>query len=80
MMLLALGLNVLVICTLLFVGCALVPIGAGLTALQARTWMTEHAVEMPKDGPLDALLPQTARINCAVTGSVCRSSRIPPSG
>ena len=62
MVLLALGLNALVVCVLLFVGCALMPLGAALAALQARSWMAERAIDMPEAGPLDSLLPQTARI------------------
>ena len=62
MMLLALGLNALVVCVLLFVGCALMPVGAAMAALQARSWMAEQTIDMPEAGPLDGLLPQTARI------------------
>jgi len=62
MLLLALGLNVLVVSIFLFVGCALVPVGAALAAIQARSWMAERAIDMPESGPLDSVLPQTARI------------------
>src|SRR5215204_832801 len=62
MLLLALLMNVLVICMLLFVGCALMPAGAALGALKAQSWMAYHTVEMPRSGPLDTMLPQTARI------------------
>ena len=53
MMLLALGLNLLVVCVLLFVGCALMPVGAAMAALQARSWMAEQEIDMPEAGPLD---------------------------
>jgi penicillin-binding protein 1C len=62
MVLFALLLNWLVMIALLFVGCTLMPAGAALAALQARSWMAERTIEMPRSGPLDSLLPQTARI------------------
>jgi penicillin-binding protein 1C len=62
MVLFALGLNGLVVGVLLFVGCALMPAGAALAALQAKSWMAERTIEMPRSGPLDSMLPQTARI------------------
>src|SRR4051812_8868698 len=62
MVLFALGLNGLVAAILFVVGCALVPAIAALGALRARSWMSEHTVEMPRSGPLDTMLPQTARI------------------
>src|SRR5262249_3035529 len=62
MILLALGLNGLVVCALLFVGCGLMPAGAALGALRAQSWLADHTIEMPRSGPLDSTLPQTARI------------------
>ena len=62
MVLLALGLNVLVISLLLLAACTAVPAGAALLALRAEWWMTEHTMDLPRSGPLDSGLPETAHI------------------
>ncbi|MFN8637213.1 MAG: transglycosylase domain-containing protein [Chloroflexota bacterium] len=53
----------LVVGTLLLVGaCTALPAGGALALLQARYWMSEHTIDLPRDGPLDRDIPQTARI------------------
>lgn len=61
-MLIVLGLHAIVAVLLLLGACTAMPAGAALLALRARGWMSENTIELPRSGPLDRGLPQTARI------------------
>ncbi|MGE3269789.1 MAG: transglycosylase domain-containing protein [Chloroflexota bacterium] len=60
--LIVLGLHAIVAVLLLLGACTAMPAGAALLALRARGWMSENTIELPRSGPLDRGLPQTARI------------------
>jgi penicillin-binding protein 1C len=55
-------LHVVVLGLLLLGGCTAMPAGVAMLYLRAQGWMSEHTIELPRSGPLDRDLPQTARI------------------
>jgi membrane peptidoglycan carboxypeptidase len=61
-LLVVLVLHVVVLGLLLLGGCTAMPAGVAMLYLRAQGWMSEHTIELPRSGPLDRDLPQTARI------------------
>src|SRR4051812_35791930 len=59
---LVLALNAIIAGLLVLAGCAAIPAVAAMLALQGRDWMSTHTIDMPRSGPLDGDLPQTASI------------------
>jgi 1A family penicillin-binding protein len=53
-------LNGIIIGLIFLAGCAAIPAVGAILALQGQAWMASQTITMPRSGPLDGDLPQTA--------------------
>jgi penicillin-binding protein 1C len=59
---LVVALHAIMVGVLLLGACTAMPAGVALLVLQAKGWMADNTIDLPREGRLDRDLPQTARI------------------